>query len=118
MSATPRILSDPSSESDSDNESGWDSTVLYIQPNQIWTKPAGAYLFISNASIVADPVNSSSAHAVLRACVDNKMATLCSLFPKRSSQTMRLIFQADQNTFLLNTGNFPISLCVLLKGVE
>lgn len=88
---------------------------MYVRPHQSWMKPFGKRAVLTNVCMTVPQEKQEGAHGVITAVTDDKETVIASLFPHNSSQVMRLVWRADQELYLRNTGNFAMTLNLLLK---
>ena len=103
-------------DSSSDYEGGcWDNEIVYLRPHESWTKPFGKMAVLTNVCMTVPPEKREGAHGVITAVTDDRPTVVASLFPHNASQVMRLVWSGDQELYLNNTGNFSMTLNLLLK---
>ena len=103
------------SDSSSSDMDYWENEMVYLHPKQVWNQPLFKACYLTNISITVKPEKVDSACAVLQCYMNDTLITLSTLYPNKPSQKMHVIWSADQNIRLINTGNHPITLSILLK---
>ena len=103
------------SDSSSSDMDYWENEMVYLRPSQEWNQPMFKMCYLTNSSITVKPERAEDAHAVLQCYVSDVPITLCSLYASKPSQKMCVVWQSDQCARLVNTGNFPITLSILVK---
>lgn len=105
-------------ENDSDCESDyWESNVIWLDPGQVWEKPANKIGYLTNASstFVGECENS---RCVLCAEDWSGSVCLCCLFKSHPTQVMKAIWRGDQDVTFANHGNHPMAISILTRSVS
>lgn len=104
-----------SSNSDMDY---WENELVYLQPKQEWNKPLFKTCYLTNSSITVKPEIAEEVHGILQCFMNGILITLCSLYARKPSQKMCVVWPSGKSIRLVNTGNFPITLSILVKKMS
>lgn len=106
------------SDSSSSDMDFWENEMVYLRPKQVWNQPLFKSCYLTNSSITVSPEKAEDAHAILQCYTNGTLITLCSLYARKPSQKMAVVWSADQSIRLVNTGNHPITLSILVKKLS
>jgi hypothetical protein len=106
------------SDSSESGDSEWQNELIFLRPAQVWMKPTRSMAALTAVSTAINPDKAADGHAVLQANTDGQSTVLCSLFPHRPNQVMRLVWSADQEMSLLNAGVSPLTVSLMTRRVE
>ncbi|KAK8837747.1 hypothetical protein M9Y10_036282 [Tritrichomonas musculus] len=106
------------SDSSSSDMEYWENELVYLRPKQVWYQPFYKTCYLTNISFTVKPEKAEYAHAILQCYIDDNPVTLCSLYPNKPSQKMNIVWAPDQKIRLVNIGNHPVTLNILVRKLS